>query len=86
VSLGRYGVTGVERAVGDNAGSEAGYGSARADSDATRNLAGAGICNRGGAQDGEVLGRSEGLRVSLSGKSPQRGEDEEESSDGPKTK
>ena len=45
VSMGlcRYRISRVERTVGDDAGRESGYGSARADADVTGNLAGAAI-------------------------------------------
>ena len=81
-----YGVTGVERAICDNAGPEAGDSSAGTDSYAAGNLAGAGIGHGGSAEDGEVLGRSEGLRVSLRRKSGQGSKGEEDPGDKPKTK
>jgi hypothetical protein len=85
MSLRCYSVTGVKCAIGDDSGAKSGDGSARADSDATRNLTGPGIGDSGRAQDGELLGRSERLRISLSGESGQ-GSKGENSGDKPKTK
>jgi hypothetical protein len=86
MSLRRGSVTRVERAIGDDAGPEAGDGSAGTDSDAAGDLAGAGIGHSGSAEDGEIFGRSEGLRVSLSRESGQGGEGDQDCGDKPKTK
>jgi hypothetical protein len=56
MSLAGGGVTGVERAVGDDAGRKSRDVSARANSDATENLTGAAIGHGGSAEDGEILG------------------------------
>jgi hypothetical protein len=56
MGLCRHSVTGVEGTVGDDAGWESSDGSARADSDAAGNLAGAGIGHGGSTQDGEIPG------------------------------
>lgn len=76
----------MECAIGDDTGPEAGDSSARTDSDAAGDLAGSGIGYSGSAEDGEIFGRSEGLRVSLSRESGQGSEGEEDSGDKPKTK
>jgi hypothetical protein len=86
VSLGGRSVTGVERAVSDNAGPKAGDGSAGANSNTTGNLAGARIGNSGSAQDGKIFGRSKGLRLSLDSESPRACQDEKNSGDKPKSK
>jgi hypothetical protein len=83
VRLGRDFVTGVERAISDNAGSEAGDSSAGTDSDAAGNLAGAGIGHGGSAQDSEILGCSEGLGVKLDCGNRQGGEGDEKFRDEP---
>ena len=83
MSLSRGFVTGVERAIGDNAGSEAGDSSAGTDSDAAGDLAGAGIGHGGSTQDGEILGRSEGLCVKLDYGYRQGSEGSEKSRDEP---
>jgi hypothetical protein len=55
MSLCRGSVTGVKGAVRDDAWRESGDVSARANSDATGNLAGAAVGHSGSAQDGEIL-------------------------------
>jgi hypothetical protein len=69
MSLRRYGVTGVECTIGNDAGPEAGDSSAGTDSDAAGNLTGSGIGDSRSAQNSEIFGRSECLRLSLSCKS-----------------
>lgn len=81
--LGRSRVPGVERAVGDDAGREAGDSSAGADSDAAGNLTRAPIGYGRSAQDGEILGRSEGLCVKLGCGNRQGSEGDEKSRDEP---
>ena len=86
MSCRRRGITGLECAVCDNARRESGNGSARTYSNASRNVTKARVSHGGSAQDGETLGRSEGLRVSLSCESCQCDEGEEKSRDEPKAK
>src|SRR5450432_3795699 len=79
MSLCRRSVSRVESAVDDDAWRESRDGGARTDSDIAGNGTGAGIGHGRRAQNGEVLGLSEGLRLSLSCESRPCGEGEEKS-------
>ena len=86
MGLRRNRVAGMEGAGGDDARRESGNGGAGTYSDAAGNLTGAGIGHGGSAQDGEILSRSERLRVSVGCESRQRGEEEEKAPGEPKAK
>jgi hypothetical protein len=61
----------MERAVANDARWETSNGGARTYTDAAGNLAGAAIGHSGSAQDGKLLGGSEGLRGCLSSENRQ---------------
>jgi len=81
VGLRRNRVAGMEGAGGDDARRESGNGGAGTYSDAAGNLTGAGIGHGGSAQDGEILSRSERLRVSVGCVNRQCGKGDEEARD-----
>jgi hypothetical protein len=84
MSLGRGIVPWSEGAVGDEAGRESGDGRAGANSDAAGNMTGAAVGHSRGTQDSEILGRSQGLRLTLSCERRQGQKHEEKSRDKPK--